>query len=1078
MATTFEQRRERKVVTVLFADLVGFTGRAEGLDPEDVEAILRPYHEKLRSELERFGGTVEKFIGDAVMALFGAPVAHEDDPERAVRAALAIRDWARDNGAVQVRIAVNTGEALINLGARPESGEGMAAGDVVNTTARLQSAAPVNGVLVGESTYRATRHAIDYRDADPVDAKGKTEPVRVWQADAARSRVTTEAVSTASPLVGRGRELSVLNELLVRVREESSPQLVTLVGVPGIGKSRLVHELMQIIEHAGVLTYWRRGRSLPYGEAVPLWALSEIVKAQAGILESDSAEDGERKLAEAVVRVVPDARDAAWVETHLRALAGLTSQDETGGDRRSEAFAAWRRFFEGMAEHRPLVLVFEDLHWADEELLDFVDYLVEWASGVPILIAATARPELLERRPTWGGGKLNATTLSLAALSEADTSRLLASLLDQPLLGAETQRELLARAGGNPLYAEQYAQLLLEGHDTADLPVPESVQGIIAARLDRLPHAEKALLQYAAVLGKVFWLGGVVDGRERRDAETVLHSLDRKGFVQRARTSSVADETEYTFLHLLVRDVAYGQIPRPDRAEKHRRAAEWIESLGRPEDHAETIAYHYRSALALARASGQPTDELAERARFAFREAGDRAEALNAFDAAARSYEAALDLWPADHPDRLHLLLSLGTALALGRESGDQELAEAAEGLVKVGDRERAAQAEILLADSGWRAGHRDSAYAHLERAVNLVEGVPSSKAKARVLSEVSRYHMLGDRAGDAMQIGREALKMATELGLDEIRSHALNNIGVARVSLGDTNGVQDLEESIEIANRIGSPESLRGYNNLFSCYTIVGDVGSAAKAVRRGLPVADRFGNTGATARWLRFERLHIAYWEGHWETAVQLIEETLSEVGPTHALSRWAFEVRGRIRLARDDVVGAVEDTRRSLELGRPAKDPQTFLPALSSAAMTFLEAGRIGEAEELAKELLALGAVGQRIPHYSFQFDVAWVLAGLDRSNELAEATRKTVIRTPWIDAAEALAHGDYGRAADLYARSGTRPLEAYTRLRAAAQLVAAGRRADADEQLQKALGFWRSVGARRYVRQGEALLAKTA
>jgi len=241
---------------------------------------------------------------------------------------------------------------------------------------------------------------------------------------------------------------------------------------------------------------------------------------------------------------------------------------------------------------------------------------------------------------------------------------------------------------------------------------------------------------------------------------------------------------------------------------------------------------------------------------------------------------------------------------------------------------------------------------------------------------------------------------------------------------------------------------------------------------------VADRFGNAGATARWLRFERLHIAYWEGRWETAVQLIEETLSEVGQTHALSRWAFEVRGRIRVARDDVVGAVEDARRSLELGRPAKDPQTFLPALSSAAMTFLEAGRIGEAEELAKELLVLGAVGQRIPHYSFQFDVAWVLLGLDRSNELAEAMRKTVIRTPWIDAAEALAHGDYGRAADLYARSGTRPLEAYTRLRAAAQVVAVGRRAEAGEQLQKALGFWRSVGARRYVRQGEALLAKTA
>jgi class 3 adenylate cyclase len=295
-----EPRRERKVVTVLFADLVGFTARAEELDPEDVEAILRPYHEGLRTDLERFGGTVEKFIGDAVMALFGAPLAHEDDPERAVRAALAIRDWASEQGEVQVRIAVNTGEALINLAARPESGEGMAVGDVVNTTARLQSAAPRNGILVGEATYRATRQAIDYRAAEAVEAKGKAAPVRVWEAVAARSRVTSEAVSVSSPLVGRDRELAVLSELLVRVRDEASPQLVTLVGVPGIGKSRLVYELMQIVDRGGVLTYWRRGRSLPYGEAAPLWALSEIVKAQAGILEGDGTDAVHNKLHEEV----------------------------------------------------------------------------------------------------------------------------------------------------------------------------------------------------------------------------------------------------------------------------------------------------------------------------------------------------------------------------------------------------------------------------------------------------------------------------------------------------------------------------------------------------------------------------------------------------------------------------------------------------------------------------------------------------------------------------------------------------------------------------------------------------------
>lgn len=1074
-----EPRRERKVVTVLFADLVGFTARAETLDPEDVEAILRPYHERLRSVLERFGGTVEKFIGDAVMALFGAPVAHEDDPERAVRAALAIRDWAREQSGVQMRIAVNTGEALINLSARPESGEGMAAGDVVNATARLQNAAPVNGVLVGETTFRATRQVIDYRDADAVIAKGKVQALRVWEPIAARSRITTEAVSTSAPLVGRERELAVLKELLVRVREDSSPQLVTLVGVPGIGKSRLVHELMQAVEHGGVLTYWRRGRSLPYGEAVPLWALSEIVKAQAGILESDRGEEVWCKVCDEVGRVLPDARDAIWVANQLRPLAGVTAQDDTGGDRRGEAFAAWRRFFEGMAGQRPLVLVFEDLHWADEDLLDFVDYLVEWATGVPILIVCTSRPELLERRPAWGGGKLNATTLSLAPLSEADTSRLLASLLERPVLAAETQSKLLARAGGNPLYAEQYAKMLLEGSDNPDLGVPESVQGIIAARLDRLPQEEKALLQDAAVLGKVFWLGGVVDGRQRRDAEVGLHALERKGFVQRARVPSVADETEYTFLHLVVRDVAYGQIPRSERAEKHRRAAEWIESLGRPEDHSETLAHHYLSALELARASGESTDELAVRARRVLREAGDRAIGLNAFDAAARSYESALELWPIEDHERPRLLLSYGRALAFGQESGYDQLAEAARDLAELGDREHAAQAEILLADASWRVGQRDSAYAHLEQAVSLVEDVPSSAAKARVLSEVSRYHLLGDRLDQAVQIGREALEMATALGLDEVRSHALTNIGSARAHLAELDAIGDLEQSIEIANAIGSPESLRAYNNMFASYVTTGALDRAAAAVQAGVEIASRFGYAAASARWLLFERLHVAYWEGRWDESAALIEESLSELGPEHALSRWSFEMRGRIRLARGEVAAALDDAKKSLELGRVARDPQTLYPAFSFAAVASLEAGRRRDAERLADELLALRPADYAIPHHvSPLFDLAWVLAALDRSGELLEATEHSAIRTRWIDAAKTLARGDYPRAADMYADIGARPSEAYTRLRAASQLLEAGRRAEADDQLHRALAFWRSVEATRYVRQGEALLASSA
>jgi len=671
---------ERKVVTVLFADLVGFTSRAEQMDPEDVRALLSPYYARLRAELERFGGTVEKFIGDAVMAVFGAPVAHEDDPERAVRAALAIRDWAREEEQIQVRLAVNTGEALVVLGARTAEGEGMAAGDVVNTAARLQAAAPVNGILVGERTFGATRQVIEYRRAVPVAAKGKRDPVAVWEALGARARFGVDVPHQArTALVGRDRELGVLRDALARVGAERSPQLVTLVGVPGIGKSRLLYELCRVAEAEPKLISWRQGRSLPYGEGVSFWALAEIVKAQAGILESDTPDEAAAKLAEMTAEVMPGSADADWVQGHLGALAGLGSSSvSVGGDRRGEAFAAWRQFFEALAEMRPLVLVFEDLHWADDGLLDFVDYLAEWAGEVPLLVVGTARPELLARRPGWGGGKPNAVTLSLAPLSDQDTARLIGSLLGRPVLEAGQQAALLVQAGGNPLYAEQYVQMLADGGAGQELPLPESIQGIIGARLDLLALPEKRLLQDAAVIGKVFWpaavtaLGGTPGHGE---LEEYLHGLERKQFVRRERRSTVAGETQYAFVHVLLRDVAYAQIPRAARAGKHVRAAGWIESLGRPQDHAEMLAHHYLNALDLARAAHWDTADLPARARTALHRAGDRALALNAFAAAAGYYRAALALWPPDAPEqRAGLLRLLGTALC---EAGELDQAEA-----------------------------------------------------------------------------------------------------------------------------------------------------------------------------------------------------------------------------------------------------------------------------------------------------------------------------------------------------------------------------------------------------------------
>ncbi len=524
-------------MTILFVDLVGSTARAERMDPEDVRAALNSYYARVRSELERYGGTVEKFVGDAVMAVFGAPVAHEDDPERAVRAALEIRDALMDSD-VESRIAVHTGEALVALDARADEGEALVVGDVVNSAARLQTAAAVNGVLVGEGTFRATQQVIEYRHVAPIAAKGKAESLPAWEAVAPRARFGVDVDESAhSELVGREAELDTLRAALTRARSENSAQFVTLIGVPGIGKSRLIAELLAVVDNDSEIIWWRQGRCLPYGAGISFWALGEMAKAQAGVLETDSAEQAETKLREAVTTLIADPSEAEWVLSHLRPLLGLLGATAE----QSERFAAWRRFFEALGEVRPAVLVFEDLHWADDGLLDFVDYLADWAVTVPLLIVCTARPELLDRRPGWGGGMRSATSVALSPLSDDDVARLIAALLERSVLPAETKTELLRRADGNPLYAEEYVRALREGRRPEET-LPENVQGIIAARLDTLAAEDKALLQDAAVVGKVFWLGAItaVGDLSRATAEERLHALERQG-VRSARAARLRE---------------------------------------------------------------------------------------------------------------------------------------------------------------------------------------------------------------------------------------------------------------------------------------------------------------------------------------------------------------------------------------------------------------------------------------------------------------------------------------------------------------------------------------------------------
>ncbi|HET8557772.1 MAG TPA: AAA family ATPase, partial [Gaiellaceae bacterium] len=989
-------REERKVVTILFTDLVGSTARAEGLDPEDVRATLSAYYAQLRAELERHGGTVEKFIGDAVMAVFGAPVSHEDDPERAVRAALAIRDSVGDE--LEIRTAVHTGEALVALGARAAEGEGMVSGDVVNTAARLQSAAPVNGILVGEGTYRATRHAIEYRDAPGVEAKGKSEPVRVWEAVSARSRFGSDVEQKLrTPLVGRERERGLLADALGRARTEQSAQLVTLVGVPGIGKSRLIAELFQITEADPDLINWRQGRSLPYGERVSFWALGEIVKAHAGILESDDAATAEQKLDAMVEDLAEDEREREWLARLTRPLVGLEGAERT---EREEAFAAWRRLLEAAAEQRPLILVFEDLHWADDGLLDFVDHLADWATTVPLLIVGTARPELLDRRPGWGGGKRNAFTLSIGALSDEETAVLLQRLLDRAVLDADAQRAVLQRAEGNPLYAEEYARMLAE-HEGGDLPLPETVQGLIAARIDALAPEEKSLLQDASVIGKVFW-PGVLTGAEDR----ILHALERKEFIRRDRRSSMAGETQYAFLHALVRDVAYGQIPRAERAEKHHRAAEWLTSLAgdRAEDHAEMLAHHYREALTLGAAAGLDTTALRDPARQAFADAAERAFSLNAGRTALDFARAALELTDPDSPERpaLELLGAYGSRL-VDSEDVPELLDSAIEGFLAQDDYEHAAEAAAMRSSDAFFRGDVGGSRAASARAVEFARRVPSSPAAARALSQAARGAEILDRDFErALELAREALSIAEEAGDDELAARCLNTIGLARVHAGDAGGIEDLEQSVERAEAAGSAFDLHtGLNNLANSLWQVGRLEEGSARIHEARALCTRYGFVSGL-EWNDAELVYDSHFRGDLEETVTRASRYLEHESAAKRYQTPPVQAtRARALLARGQVEAALVDAERALQAFRDrGSDAQTAEFILTAASRCLRAAGRAAEADSvLAEALVTPDELASDLPLH---------LVELGRGDEYL-TSMEGVRGHPWLEAGRAAASG---------------------------------------------------------------------
>jgi class 3 adenylate cyclase len=1067
--TPVESRQERKVLTVLFADLVGFTSRSDGSDPEDVKALLSDYHRRARHELERHGGTVEKFIGDAVVALFGAPTTHEDDPERAVRAALAILTAIDDlNGEeperdLRVRIGITTGEALVSLDARLREGEGMASGDVVNTAARLQAAARENGILVDESTQRATAAAIDSRPVEPVTAKGKTDPIAAWEVVGARSSFGVDVVQGApTRLVGRRQELDALTQALARARSEQTTQLVTLVGVPGIGKSRLIWELFKLVDDDPELITWRQGRCLPYGEGIAYWALGEMVKAQLGLLETDSADEAAAKLQAAVADAVPE-DEHAWVLANLGPLVGLPGEERSNT---TESFAAWRRFLEGLAEQGPLVLIFEDLHWADDGLLDFVDHLVDWASGVPLLVVCSARPELLERRPTWGGGKLNATTLGITPLSGEDAARLVAALLDQPLLPAELQQVLLERAEGNPLYAEQYVRMLTDrgllvrrdgGWELAgdeELPLPETLQGIIAARIDGLPAEEKRLLQDAAVVGKVFWLGAVEDPSPER-----LHLLERKGFVLRERRASVAGEAEFAFTHALVRDVAYGQIPRLERAQKHRRVAEWIEQLTaeRAEDHAQLAAHHWLAALELSRAARRDDPELAARASEALVEAGARAYRLGAIDPARDLYAQALSLQPADDPGRSALLLAYGAAAARSGVDAEAELIEAAESFLADHDVERAADAMGARTWFLWQAGDTETSMRVLEEGLKLVADRPPSAIQGWVFSEYAIYRTLGGRLELGREYAQRQLAIAEELGIDRLKADALITLGTNAAIAGDYKGLAQIEVGLELARELNDVQGIiRAHKNLQSLSAQYGELERAAAYIADGRRTALHYGDE-FHAGWFQVESAVLGFVAGDWTAALDEIHLFLDGLGERkHYMIGPAQMTLGRILAERGDVAEGIASSGTSLGFARSVQEQQQLLPALASHACVLMRAGRADEAQTLVDEYLQVYSE----PSYSVA-DLALVLNLLGRDADFAKLRLNDT--SPWAEAATEFANGGFAAAADRYAAFGARLHEAESRLRLAERLAAAGRRGEADRERAAAAAFFERAGS---------------
>ncbi len=695
---------ERRLVSVLFVDLVAFTTLSERRDAEDMRSVMDAYFATARTVIERHGGTVEKFIGDAVMALWGAPVTHEDDAERAVRAALELLDAVEGLGAtlelpLRARAGVLTGEAAT----APDAGnQAMVTGDMVNTAARLQSAAPPGATLVGQATVRAASGAIVFEAAGEVDLKGKAEPVSTWRAlrvigERQGQGRSQNRIAIEPPFVGRAEELRLMKDLLHATGREGRARLVSVMGVGGIGKSRLAWELLKYVDGLSEDVYWHHGRCPSYGDGVTFWALGEMVRMRAGIAETDSARDSRTKLEASVAEFVSDEEEQRWLHPRLAFLLGLDDRPAGG---REELFAAWRTFFERVSERGTVAMIFEDLHWADTGLLDFIESMLEWSRGKPIYIVALTRPDLLERRTTWGVGQRNLVSLHLEPLSDAVMTALVHAMV--PAADDAAVSRIVVRAEGMPLYAVEMIRMLVDrgvlvasgsayevAGELGHIQVPETLHALIASRLDALGTRDRALVQDAAVLGKSFTIEALaaVADEPRGELEHRLPVLVRKEFVELEVDPRSPERGQYSFVQSIIREVAYGMLSKADRRSRHLAAAHHFEATG-DDELAAVVATHYLEALE-ATPPGPDAEALAARARDGLGRAAERATALGAPAQALGYLEQALDFTPVGH-ERVTLLQQAADAAtdALHRDERLEYLREAIRVLHELGDRD------------------------------------------------------------------------------------------------------------------------------------------------------------------------------------------------------------------------------------------------------------------------------------------------------------------------------------------------------------------------------------------------------